>query len=377
MIYADYAATTPMHPSVLRAMEPYCLEQFFNPSSIYPEGRRVLAALEEARRQVAHYIGAKPGEIIFTGGGTESDNLAIKGLALHPNNQKRHIITTQIEHHAVLEPCRWLERQGFTVTYLPVDRYGRVSPEHLEQVIDEDTFLVSVMWVNNETGTLQEIQGLAETAHRHGALFHTDAVQAMTTQVVDVNALGVDLLTLSAHKFYGPKGCGALYCREGVLLEAVNSGGQQEFHVRGGTENVPAVIGMAQAVALLSDSRSQSTVQMQRLKDKLISAFSGEEDVLVNSPAECTVPSVCNLGFRGIEAEAVVFYMSREGILISMGAACNTRSVEPSHVIEALHVPDGYLRGCVRISLSGGMTDQELDKLCSSLKRTVERLKRG
>lgn len=377
MIYADYAATTPVHPSVLRAMEPYFSESFFNPSAIYPQGRQVQAALEGARRRVADYMGAKPEEIIFTGGGTEGDNLAIKGLALHPDNKKRHIITVQTEHHAVLESCRWLEQRGFAVTYLPVDRYGRVSAELLEQQINEDTFLISVMWVNNETGTLQDIQSLAAAAHRHGAVFHTDAVQAMATQAVDVRRLGVDLLTISAHKFYGPKGCGALYCREGISLAAVNSGGQQESYLRGGTENVPAITGLAEAVTLLEKNREKDVAHMQKLKDRLLDMFEEKPGVLVNSPSEFTSPSICNLGFQGMEAEAVVFYLSREGVLISMGAACNTRSVEPSHVIKALHLPEDYLRGCIRISFSGDMTSQDLEFICSSLEKTIERLKRG
>lgn len=377
MIYADYSATTPVSPEVMEAMAPYYSQLFFNPSSVYTAGRQVLAAIEQARFQVADCIGADPQEIIFTSGGTESDNMAIKGVALHPQNKKRHIVTTVIEHHGVLEPCRQLEQQGFTVTYLPVDQYGRVSVEDLEKALTPDTFLVSIMWVNNETGALQEIKELARTAHQAGALFHTDAVQAMTTQHVDVKELGADLLTISAHKFYGPKGCGALYCSSNVPLSALIKGGQQENHLRGGTENVPSLIGMGKAAQLLKMNRENDVKKMEFLKDRILTHFSGREGILINSRPQYSVPSVCNIGFAGIEAEAVVFYMNREEILISMGAACNTKSVEPSYVIRAMGIPDEYLRGCVRISLGAGMTAEEADRICICLENTFCRLNRN
>ncbi len=233
MIYADYAATTPVHPEVVKTMEKYYTEQFFNPSSIYPEAKAVASRLEECREQIARYMKAEAEEIIFTSGGTESDNLAIKGVMLHPSNEKKHMVTSVTEHHAVLESCRFLEKMGYEITYLTVDSHGRVSPDALENAMRPDTCLVSVMWVNNETGTLQDIKELARAAHAHGALFHTDAVQAMAALPVNVKESGVDLLSFSAHKFYGPKGCGGLYCKKGIRLISVNSGGQQEEFQRG------------------------------------------------------------------------------------------------------------------------------------------------
>ena len=375
MIYADYAATTPVREEVLEAMLPYLAGQYYNPSSVYREGRQAAMAVRSARETAASCLNAGADEILFTSGGTESDNLAIKGAALHPDNKKRHIITSSTEHHAVLESCRFLERHGFSVTYLPVDRLGRVSVKALEEAFTADTFLVSVMWVNNETGTVQDIKPLAEAAHRHGCLFHTDAVQAMATQKVDVKAAGVDLLSFSAHKIYGPKGCGALYCRKGVRLECMNSGGQQENYLRGGTENVPAIAGMGKAVELLETEREQVSGRMERMKDAFLSRLEGREGILVNSPSGVTAPSVLSLGFQGIEAEGLVFHMSRQGFLISMGAACDTKSVEPSHVMTAMGVPEEYVRGNVRISLGRDTTPEDMELLCRTLLETAERMR--
>lgn len=376
MIYADYAATTPVHEEVLRAMEPYFTTQFFNPSAVYSGGRENAKALEKARENMASCIGASGSELIFTSGGTESDNLAIKGIALHPQNQRRHIITTQIEHHAVLEPCRWLETQGFSVTYLPVNAHGIVEPEMLRQALTEDTCLVSVMWVNNETGAVQNIRELAQMTHEAGAWFHTDGVQAMTTQEVHVKELGVDLFSFSAHKFYGPKGCGALYCRAGVPLAAQNQGGQQEFYHRGGTENVPAIIGMAKAMELLQKNRRRHVERMEEYRQMLLKHFAGKKNVRLQSIPEFCVPSIMNLGFSGIEAEGILFYLNQQEIFLSMGAACNTRSIEPSHVLRAMQVPEEYVRGCVRISLSGEMKRQEVEILANQLEWVVQRLHR-
>ncbi len=377
MIYADYAATTPVAQEVFTAMEPYFTTQFFNPSSIYSEGRACLQAVENVRTHLATTMGALPEEIIFTGSGTESANLAIKGVAFGKGNVKKHIITTAIEHHAVLETCRQLETMGFSVTYLPVDAQGMVQPDTLEKAITSDTSLVSIMWVNNETGALQDIQKLAAIAHQKGALFHTDAVQAMATQAVNVQTLGVDLLSFSAHKFYGPKGCGGLYCRQGIALAPLISGGQQERNLRAGTENVPAIIGMGKALELLEKNRAEARLHMAKLKDKVIGRFGGRPDTCINSLPLYSVPSICNVGFANIEAEAIVFHMSRAGILLSMGAACNSQSIEPSHVIQALHVPPAFERGCIRISFSQAMTEGEADMLCERLHQTVSMLSDG
>ncbi|UWP58804.1 cysteine desulfurase family protein [Ruminococcus gauvreauii] len=374
MIYADYAATTPVHPEVVKTMEKYYTEQFFNPSSIYPEAKAVASRLEECREQIARYMKAEAEEIIFTSGGTESDNLAIKGVMLHPSNEKKHMVTSVTEHHAVLESCRFLEKMGYEITYLTVDSHGRVSPDALENAMRPDTCLVSVMWVNNETGTLQDIKELARAAHAHGALFHTDAVQAMAALPVNVKESGVDLLSFSAHKFYGPKGCGGLYCKKGIRLISVNSGGQQEEFQRGGTENVPAILGMGKAFEILNKNLEKDILHMERLKETLLKEFEDRADVIINSLPAYSVPSICNLGFRNMEAEAIIFYLSREGILTSMGAACNTKSIEPSYVLREMGIAPSFERGCIRISLSSQMTDKEMETICEKVKSIIKKL---
>lgn len=374
MIYADYAATTPVDPRVAASMQPYLSTSFYNPSSLYPAARGVRQAVEQARGQVAQLIGAVDGRVIFTSGGTESDNLALIGTALHPDNRKRHLITSAVEHHAVLESCAWLERMGFRVTYLPVDQYGRVCPDDLRQAIDADTFLVSVMWVNNELGTIQDVQALADIAHAAGAWFHTDAVQAMTTQEVSVR--GADLLTLSSHKIYGPKGAGALYVRDGVPLTAVLHGGQQEGRMRGGTENVPAIIGMGRAAQLLSGERPALADDMKRWKMRLMRALSDIPDMQVNSPARITADSVLHVSFADLEAEGLLFWLAKAGVAASMGSACDTERVEPSHVVRAIGLPDAYARGCLRLSFGRGLDDSQIDALAERIAAAVQRMRR-
>ena len=365
MIYADYAATTPTDPRVTACMQPYLSEQFYNPSSIYPDARKVRAAVERAREQAARLLGAQPEHVFFTSGGTESDNLAILGTALHPSNRKRHIITSAVEHHAVLESCAWLERFGFRVTYLAVDRFGSVSPEALAEVMGPDTFLVSIQWVNNEIGTIQDIPALARAAHEGGAWFHTDAVQAIATQPVSVDA--IDLLTFSSHKIYGPKGAGVLYVREGVPLAPLIHGGQQEKSLRGGTENVPALIGMGAAAELLAAERAQHTVQLKRWKQMLLDRLEGLRGVQVNSPAGITADNVLHFSVKNREAEALLLRLLQKGVQASMGSACDTERVEPSHVVWAIGLPEDYARGSIRLSLGMRMNDHEIDELADAV----------
>ena len=365
MIYADYAATTPTDPRVTACMQPYLSEQFYNPSSIYPDARKVRAAVERAREQAARLLGAQPEHVFFTSGGTESDNLAILGTALHPSNRKRHIITSAVEHHAVLESCAWLERFGFRVTYLAVDRFGSVSPEALAEVMGPDTFLVSIQWVNNEIGTIQDIPALARAAHEGGAWFHTDAVQAIATQPVSVDA--IDLLTFSSHKIYGPKGAGVLYVREGVPLAPLIHGGQQEKSLRGGTENVPALIGMGAAAELLAAERAQHTVQLKRWKKMLLDRLEGLRGVQVNSPAGITADNVLHFSVKNREAEALLLRLLQKGVQASMGSACDTERVEPSHVVWAIGLPEDYARGSIRLSLGMRMNDHEIDELADAV----------
>lgn len=373
MIYADYAATTPLDSRVKAVMEPFLAEQFYNPSAVYPAAQTVRHAIRQARELVADSIGAIPEQVIFTSGGTEADNLAVLGTALHPQNQKRHIITSQIEHHAVLESCRWLETQGFSVTYLPVDCYGRISVQTLEKALTEDTFLVTLMWVNNELGTVQNIAELARTAHAHGALFHSDAVQAMTTQEVDAAAADVDLLSISSHKIYGPKGCGALFARAGVQLIPLIHGGQQQGGLRGGTENAAGIVGMGEAARLLVYEKQMYTANMRRWKQTLIETVAQLPDVRLNSLQKLSAPSVLHLAVRGMEAEGLLFWLARQGVQASMGSACNSQSVEPSHVVRAIGLPEDYARGCIRLSFGRGLDDEKIDALAQIVTQTIMR----
>lgn len=374
MIYADYAATTPVDRRVVSSMQPYLEMSFYNPSSLYPAARQVRQAVEQARRQVGDLIDAADGRVIFTSGGTESDNLALIGTALHPDNHKRHLITSAVEHHAVLESCAWLERMGFRVTYLPVDAYGRVDPEELRRAIDADTFLVSVMWVNNEVGAIADIETLAGIAHEAGVWFHTDAVQAMTTQ--NVTTKSVDLLTLSSHKIYGPKGAGALYVRDGVPIAPILHGGQQEGYLRGGTENVPAIVGMGKAAQLLQGERETLADDLARWKRRLIDRFSGMDGLRINSPIGISADSVLHLAFEDIEAEGLLFWLSKVGVAASMGSACDTARVEPSHVVRAIGLPESYARGCLRLSFGRGLDDHLVDALADRVQTAVARMRR-
>ena len=371
MLYFDYAATTPVDGQVVAAMAPFFTEEFYNPSSLYTPGKKAGQAIQKARSQVAALIGAEPEEILFTSGGTEADNTALIGAALAARKRgslRRKLVVSAIEHHAVLETCRFLETLGFETVLLPVDPLGRVLPETLAEAVGPDTAVVSVMWVNNEIGTLQDIPTLAAVAHRAGALFHTDAVQALGTQPVDFHRCGADLMSISSHKIYGPKGCGALAVRTGVELPALLHGGQQEGGRRGGTENVPAIVGFGKAAQLLSQRREADARQMLAHKLRMLAALASE-DILCLSPPEATAPSVLNIALRGVEAEGMVFCLNREGICLSMGAACNSKSVEPSHVVRALGMPEEYVRGCLRLSFGRGQSDEDCDVLAEAIRR--------
>lgn len=374
MIYADYAATTPLDSLVFEHMRPYLTDCYYNPSALYPEARQAYEALGRARKQTADLIGAPAERIVFTSGGTEGDNLAVLGTALHAGQHRRHLITSAIEHHAILETCAWLEPKGFRVTRLPVDSRGLVNPRDLEKAMTKDTFLVSVMWVNNELGTVQDIPELARIAHAGGALFHTDAVQAVTTQDIDVEAAGIDMLTLSSHKFYGPKGAGALYVREGVPISPMQHGGQQEYLLRGGTENVPALIGMGAAAQRLKESGKHIRSDMARWKKRLIRELTKVEGIRINSPCKYTADSILHLAVEGIEAEGMLFWLARAGVQASMGSACNSSSVEPSHVVRAIGLSEKWARGCVRLSFGCGLTDEKIDELIKSIIGTVKHL---
>ncbi|MBR5559340.1 MAG: cysteine desulfurase [Oscillospiraceae bacterium] len=374
-IYVDHSSTTPVDPRVLEAMLPFYQEQFFNPSALYPEGRRVQAALGQSRQTIADYLNCSPEEIIFTSGGTESDNLAVLGVMERLGKKK--FITSKIEHHAILSATDYLEQKGFSVVVLPVDEYGFVSPAELEKNIDDDTALVSIMWANNETGAIQPIEELCEIAHKHGALFHTDAVQAIGTQEIDLSKTKVDLLSFSSHKIYGPKGAGVLFFRKGVELVPRNMGGQQEGFLRGGTENVACIVGMAKAIELLKQEREGRCAKLSDLSDDLLVWVEKLlQDVKINTPKVNRIPGVINMSFKGVEAEPMMILLGAAGICASMGAACNSSSVEPSHVLKAMQVPADYIRGSLRISFGKDSTAEMPEQIATELDKILKRIRK-
>ena len=375
-IYLDYAATTPVSEDVMRAMAPYFRETFGNPSSIHGTGREAHRAVDAARKQVADAIGATPREIFFTSGGSESDNWALCGAAFAQRGRGNHIITTAIEHHAVLNTCRWLEKQGFRVTYLPVDACGRVDPDQAEKAMDEETVLISVMTANNEIGTLEPIREIGEIARRKGVLFHTDAVQAVGAVPVNVRETGVDLLSLSAHKFYGPKGVGALYIREGVRIDSLIHGGEQEGGLRAGTENLSGIIGLGEAIRLAVERMPENARKTAALRDRLIRGIMERLDgVRLNGHPTERLPNNCSLSFRDIEGEALLLRLDLAGIAASSGSACASGSLEPSHVLTAIGLSPETARGSLRMTLGAGTTEKEIDEVIRVLPEIVEDLR--
>ena len=375
-IYMDNAATTRVTEPVMQAMLPYFTEIFGNPSSIHSFGREAHRALDEARSRVADALGAKPNEIYFTGCGTESDNWAIRGAAYARKGKGRHIITSAIEHHAVLHTCEQLEKEGFEVTYLGVDEYGLVNPADLESAMREDTILVSIMTANNEIGTIQPITELAAIAKAHGALFHTDAVQAIGSVKFDVKQMGIDMLSLSGHKFHAPKGVGALYIRTGVKIERFIQGGAQERTQRAGTENLASIVGMGKAIELAAEKVDEHNAYLTGLRDHMISRILTEIPATrLNGHAEKRLPGNVNVSIRYIEGEALLLSMDIKGIAASSGSACTSGSLDPSHVLLAIGLPHEIAHGSLRLSLSEDNTLEEVDYAVGSLKEIVTRLR--
>lgn len=377
-VYLDHAATTPVHPEVGESIS-RCLAEFWgNPSSIHGFGREARRAMEEARAQVAELIGADTREILFTSGGTEADNLAVLGFARLRRSRGKHLITSQVEHHAVLDACRYLEREeGFRVTYLPVGSDGLVDPEDLRRALTPDTALVSVMLANNEVGTIQPVRELAAIAREHGAVVHTDAVQAAGQIPVDVNELGVDLLSLSAHKIYGPKGAGALYVRRGVRLEPLVHGGGQERRLRPGTENVPGIVGLGRAAAVARRELEARRGNAERLRTALIEGlFARIPDIILNGHGERRLPNNVNVSILGVDAESVLLNLDLKGVAASSGSACSAGSVEASHVLLAMGLDADQARSALRFSLGMMNTRDDVDYLLEVLPPIVERLRR-
>ena len=373
-VYMDYAATTPVRPEVLEAMAPYFSERFGNPSSLYALAREAKEAVEEARGRVAAAIGADPGEIFFTAGGTEADNWAIKGTALRGKGD--HIVTSAIEHHAVIHPCRALEKQGYRVTYLPVDEFGRVDPADAEDAIADETILVSVMAANNEIGTIQPIRAIADIAHDHGVPFHTDAVQAIGAYPVDVDDMGADLLALSAHKFGGPKGAGALYIRRGTRVGTFMDGGAQERGRRAGTENVPGIVGLGRAIDLATADIEGHSRRLAAMRDRLIRGILDDiPDTRLNGhPVERLANNV-SVAFRYVEGESILLLLDALGIAASTGSACTSTSLEPSHVLTACGLPHEEAHGSLRLTLGSRNTEEDVDYVLSVLPGVIGRLR--
>jgi len=373
-VYMDYAATTPVRPEVLEAMAPYFSERFGNPSSLYALAREAKEAVEEARGRAAAAIGADPGEVFFTAGGTEADNWAIKGTALRGKGD--HIVTSAIEHHAVIHPCRALERQGYRVTYLPVDEFGRVDPADAEDAIADETILVSVMAANNEIGTIQPIRAIADIAHDHGVPFHTDAVQAIGAYPVDVDDMGADLLALSAHKFGGPKGAGALYIRRGTRVGTFMDGGAQERGRRAGTENVPGIVGLGRAIDLATADIEGHSRRLAAMRDRLIRGILDDiPDTRLNGhPVERLANNV-SVAFRYVEGESILLLLDALGIAASTGSACTSTSLEPSHVLTACGLPHEEAHGSLRLTLGSQNTGEDVDYVLSVLPGVIGRLR--
>ncbi len=375
-VYLDNSATTPVKPEVLETMLPYLKEEYGNPSSIYKKAAASELAVKEAREQVANALGAEPSEIFFTACGTESDNWAIKGVAYANQNKGKHIITSQIEHHAVLHTLQYLEKQGFTVTYLPVDKEGRVSPADLEKAICEETILVTIMMANNEIGTIQPIRELAEIAAKKNVYFHTDAVQAIGSVPVKVKELGVNLLSLSAHKFGGPKGVGALYIKKGTKIDTFMHGGAQERNRRAGTENVAGIAGLGKAISLATANLSEKMARITALRNKLIDGvLAAIPDAHLNGSREERLPGNANFCFRYIEGEALLLRLDAKGVAASSGSACTSGSLDPSHVLLALGLPHEIAHGSLRLSIGEQNTEEEIDYVLEVLPGIVKTLR--
>src|SRR5262247_1869535 len=376
-IYFDYNATTPLTPEVVEAVTAATRDLFGNPSSVHTFGQQAKAALDHARSSVATLIGGDPLEVVFTSGGTESDNFAIRGVAaaLEPT-KRRHLITTAIEHEAVLNTLKALARHGWRTTILPVDQSGIVNPDRLREAITDDTALVSVMHANNEIGTIQPVADMAAIAHEHGALFHTDAVQSAGKIAVDVRSLGVDLLSISAHKFNGPKGAGALWIRRGTRVQAIQTGGKHERNRRAGTENVRAIAGMGAAARLAVAKLDRESARVADLRDRLEAGIlRGVEGTAVNGARDRRVPNTTNISFDRVEAESLLIALDLEGIAVSTGSACSSGTLEPSHVLRAMGFPSHRTQNSLRFSLGLFSTAEEVDRVVDVLPRLVEKLR--
>lgn len=374
MIYLDNAASTPVHQMVIDEMIPFFREQYGNPSSIHKFGRAASTAIQNARKEIAGLIGSESGEILLTSGGTESNNTAIYGIAMQ--GRGRHVITSSIEHDAILEPCRRLEKEGFRVSYLPVDKYGLVNPEDLKKEISDDTCLVTIMLANNEVGTVQPVKELAEIAHKKNATFHTDAVQAVGKIPVDVRELGADMLSISSHKINGPKGVGALFIRKGLTLSPLILGGGQENGLRSGTENVASIVGFGAACRLAKENMGTNIAHFKSLSSRLVSRVLSEiPGTTLNGHPEKRIPNNTHFTFLGVNGEDLIIKLDENRIAASTGSACSVRIQKASHVLKAMGFSHEQVTGSLRLTVGTANTEQEIDQAVDALKRIVQELR--
>lgn len=374
-VYLDHAATTPLRKEVFEAMVPYLTDKFGNPSSIHWFGREIRKDLDEARERVAKALNADPREIYFTSGGTEADNIAILGSAATLGGKGRHIITSAVEHHAALDTCKSLEKQGYRVTVLPVDKHGMLCPKDLDAAIEADTILVSIMHANNEVGTIQPIKELSSIARDHKVRFHTDAVQTVGNIPVDVKDLDVDLLSVSGHKIYGPKGVGLLYVRKGTKLSNIAFGGAQERNLRPGTENVAGIMGFAKALELAVAEQSETYKKLTALRDKLSSGLTALPDVTLNGHPQERLPGNVNVSIDRVEGESLILSMDMAGVAVSSGSACTSGSLDPSHVLMAMGLDHQTAHGSLRLTLGKSTSEEDIDYVLSVVPGIIERLR--
>src|SRR5262245_4801137 len=373
-VYLDHNASTPVHPEVLNAMLPYFGERFGNPSSVHGFGREARDGMETAREQVAHFLRVGKEEVVFTSGGTESDNLAIKGVAAA--RRRGHIITSKIEHHAVLRACQNLEESGFDVTYLPVDGHGMIDPEDVRRAFRPDTILVSLMHANSEAGTIQPVRDVGRLTRERGIPLHVDGVQTFGKVPIDLDAFGIDLLSFSGHKIYGPKGVAGLYIRRGTKMASIQHGGEHERRRRAGTENVPGIVGLGKAVEIRARDMAEEAVRLTALRDRLWEGVSARvPEVRLNGHPTERLPGTCNMCFKNVESESIVLGLDLKGIAVSAGSACTSGNVEPSYVLVAMGISVDWAMGSVRCSLGGGTTAEDIDYVVEAAAPLVDKLR--
>ena len=375
LYYFDYNATTPIDGEVYKEMIPYLTESYGNPSSSYFIGRQIKDRIERIRYEIAKYFNIKREGIYFTSSGSEADNMILKGIAIANKDKGNHIITSKIEHPAILNTCKFLEEQGFDVTYLDVNSDGIVDAEELENVIRNDTILISVMYVNNEIGTIQPIKEIAEIAHKNNIIFHTDAVQAIGEIRIDAEEIGIDCMSISGHKIYAPKGVGMAYIKPGIKFEPLIHGGMQEFHSRGGTENVANIVALGKAINILNKEIESNNEKLKDLQDyalKKIELVLKEDDYILNGDFENRLPNNISISFKGIDGESLLLALDLEGIYLSSGSACHSDSTKPSHVLQAIGVPSEYANGTLRISFGKYTTKKDIDYLVQKIKEKLD-----